>query len=74
MKEEKTVRESIARMSCKPMYKVQEDVIALKQLLSVVSNGLQRNACSVEKLKVEMRQVGIIICSIHPDSVGESFT
>lgn len=44
-------------MSCKPMYKVQEDVASLKQLLSIVSNGLQRNACAVEKLKREMTQV-----------------
>ncbi|XP_071087145.1 nucleoporin p58/p45-like isoform X2 [Haliotis cracherodii] len=54
VKEEKTVREDIARMSTKPMLKVQEDVAALKQLLSVVSNGLQRNACAVDKLKKEM--------------------
>lgn len=57
IKEEKTVQEGISRMSCKPMYKVQEDVASLKQLLSIVSNGLQRNACAVEKLKKEMTQV-----------------
>ena len=57
VKEEKTVREGIARMSTKPMLKVQEDIAALKQLLAVVSNGLQRNACAVEKLKHEMTQV-----------------
>ncbi|KAH9495232.1 Nucleoporin p58/p45 [Bulinus truncatus] len=56
VKEEKAVREDIARMSSKPMMKVQEDVTALRQLLSVVANGLQRNACSVEKLKQEMTQ------------------
>ncbi|CAL1536600.1 unnamed protein product [Lymnaea stagnalis] len=56
MKEEKAVREDIARMSSKPMIKVQEDVTALRQLLSVVANGLQRNACSVEKLKQEITQ------------------
>ncbi|XP_065924215.1 nucleoporin p58/p45 isoform X1 [Magallana gigas] len=56
IKEEKTVQEGISRMSCKPMYKVQEDVASLKQLLSIVSNGLQRNACAVEKLKKEMTQ------------------
>ncbi|KAK6976271.1 nucleoporin p58/p45-like isoform X1 [Biomphalaria glabrata] len=56
VKEEKAVREDIARMSSKPMIKVQEDVTALRQLLSVVANGLQRNACSVEKLKQEMTQ------------------
>lgn len=56
VKEEKSVREDIARMSSKPMLKVQEDVTALRQLLSVVATGLQRNACSVEKLKLEMTQ------------------
>ena len=45
-------------MSCKPMYRVQEDVASLRQLVSIVSNGLQRNACAVEKLKREMTQVG----------------
>ncbi|CAG5136483.1 unnamed protein product [Candidula unifasciata] len=56
VKEEKAVREDITRMSSKPMIKVQEDVTVLRQLLSVVANGLQRNACSVEKLKQEMAQ------------------
>ncbi|GFO47579.1 nucleoporin p58/p45 [Plakobranchus ocellatus] len=56
VKEEKSVREDIARMSSKPMLKVQEDVTALRQLLSVVATGLQRNTCSVEKLKLEMTQ------------------
>ncbi|ESO93673.1 hypothetical protein LOTGIDRAFT_105113 [Lottia gigantea] len=41
-------------MSSKPIIKVQEDISALKQLLSVVSNTLQRNTCAVEKLKREM--------------------
>ncbi|XP_061165419.1 nucleoporin p58/p45-like isoform X2 [Saccostrea echinata] len=56
VKEEKTEQEGISRMSSKPMYKVQQDVASLKQLLSIVSNGLQRNACAVEKLKREMTQ------------------
>ncbi|KAL8587610.1 hypothetical protein ACOMHN_045299 [Nucella lapillus] len=56
VKEEKAVREDIVRMSSKPLMRVQEDIAALKQLLSVVSNGLQRNACTLEKLKVEMTQ------------------
>lgn len=54
VKDEKVVREDIARMSSKPMGKVQEEVTALRQLLSVVATGLQRNMCSVGKLKVEM--------------------
>ena len=45
-------------MSSKQMYKVQEEVTSLKQLLSLVTNGLQRNACAIEKLKVESAQVG----------------
>ena len=57
VKEEKGVREDIVRMSSKPMLRVQEETAALKQLLSVVSNGLQRNACTLEKLKAEMTQV-----------------
>ncbi|XP_056012470.1 nucleoporin p58/p45-like isoform X2 [Ostrea edulis] len=56
VKDEKTVQEGISRMSSNPMHKVQEDVVSLKQLLSIVSNGLQRNACAVEKLKKEMTQ------------------
>ncbi|XP_064609063.1 nucleoporin p58/p45-like [Liolophura sinensis] len=56
IKDQKSVREDIARMSSKAMYKVQEDVVSLKQLLSVVSNGLQRNAAAIEKLKWEAAQ------------------
>ncbi|XP_076467722.1 nucleoporin p58/p45-like isoform X2 [Babylonia areolata] len=56
VKGEKAVREDIVRMSSKPLMRVQEDTAALKQLLSVVSNGLQRNACTLEKLKGEMTQ------------------
>ena len=59
VKEEKVVREDIVRMSSKPMLRVQEEIAALKQLLSVVSNGLQRNACTLEKLKAEMTQVWV---------------
>jgi len=56
VKDEKCVREDIARMSSKPMARVQEEVTALRQLLAVVSTGLQRNACSVDTLKKEMTQ------------------
>lgn len=62
MKDEKVMREDIARMSSKPMMKVQEDVTVLRQLLSVVANGVQRNSCSVEKLKREMTQVTQYSC------------
>lgn len=55
-KSEKNVQDDLARSTSKPLYKVQEDVVALRQLLSVVSNGLQRNAVVVEKLKHEMTQ------------------
>ena len=44
-------------MSSKQMYKVQEEVTSLKQLLSLVTNGLQRNAFAIEKLKEESAQV-----------------
>ncbi|KAK7096995.1 nucleoporin p58/p45-like [Littorina saxatilis] len=56
VKGEKAIREDIVRMSSKPIVRVQEDIAALKQLLSVVSNGLQRNACTLDKLKAEMTQ------------------
>ena len=57
VKLEKAVQDDLSRSSSKPLYKVQEDVVALRQLLSVVSNGLQRNAVVVDKLKHEMNQV-----------------
>ncbi len=54
---QKSVREEIARMSSKQMYRVQEEVASLKQLLSLVNNGLQRNAFAIDKLKQESAQV-----------------
>ena len=57
VKEQKTVRENIARMSSKPMFKVQEEVASMKQLLALVSNGLQRNAIAIDKLKSESAMV-----------------
>ncbi|KAL3880466.1 hypothetical protein ACJMK2_032703 [Sinanodonta woodiana] len=56
VKEEKMEMENIKRMSATPMHKVQEDTAALRQLLSVVSNSVQRNALAVEKLKKKMTQ------------------
>ena len=57
MKEQRSVREEIARMSSNQMYKVQEEVASLKQLLSLVTNSLQRNAVAIDNLKQESAQV-----------------
>ncbi|XP_066520750.1 nucleoporin p58/p45 isoform X2 [Hoplias malabaricus] len=56
VKEQKQVQEEISRMSSKAMIKVQDDIKTLKQLLSVSASGLQRNALSIDKLKMETAQ------------------
>uniref|UniRef100_D3ZVG3 Nucleoporin p58/p45 n=1 Tax=Rattus norvegicus TaxID=10116 RepID=D3ZVG3_RAT len=43
-------------MSSKAMLKVQEDIKALKQLLSLAASGLQRNTLNIDKLKLETAQ------------------
>lgn len=56
VKEQKQVQEEISRMSSKAMLKVQEDIKALKQLLSLAASGLQRNTINIDKLKIETAQ------------------
>lgn len=56
VKEQKQVQEEISRMSSKAMIKVQEDIKSLKQLVAVSASGLQRNALSIDKLKMETAQ------------------
>ncbi|GFT56635.1 hypothetical protein NPIL_331641 [Nephila pilipes] len=56
VKEQKAIREEMSRVSSKNIFKVQELVGTLKQQLSIVSNGLHRNAIAIAKLKEESNQ------------------
>jgi nucleoporin p58/p45 len=56
VKNQKSVRENIARMSSKPLFRIQEDAKNLRQQLLLVSSELQRNAAAIAKLKRETGQ------------------
>jgi len=57
IKNQKSVWESIARMSSKPLFRIQDDIINHRQQLLLITSGLQRNAVAIEKLKKETAQV-----------------
>lgn len=57
MTEQKEIREEISRVSSRTIAKVQEETGALRQLLSAVESGVQRNGVSVERLKRETSEV-----------------
>nr|CAG4644286.1 EOG090X0D34 [Lepidurus arcticus] len=54
LKEQKAMREGIARASSNPMLKVQEEVDGLKQLLVSLAMGIQKNGVIVDKLKKDV--------------------
>lgn len=56
IKNQKSVRESIARMSSKPLFRIQDDINNHRQQLLLITSGLQRNAVAIEKLKKETAQ------------------
>lgn len=51
VKDQRNISEEMDRMSSKQLYKIQEDVASLRQMLSLVSTGLQRNAVAIESIK-----------------------
>lgn len=53
VKAQKLVRESIARMTSRPLFKVEDDLKELRQQLHEVATMLQTNSVAVEKLKKE---------------------
>jgi len=60
IKNQKCVRESIARMSSKPLFRIQDDVNSQRQQLLQITSGLQRNAVAIEKLKRDTAQVMVV--------------
>ena len=62
-------------MTSKSMMKIQVEMAALRQILGTVSNGVQRNAVAVEKLKKETVQVSFhsIEISLNPINVNLSW-
>lgn len=57
VKAQKLVRESIARMTSRPLFKVEDDLKELRQQLHEVATMLQTNSVAVEKLKKESTNV-----------------
>ncbi|KAK3728853.1 hypothetical protein QZH41_020230, partial [Actinostola sp. cb2023] len=56
VKQQKDHRDEISRFSISNIQKVQEETLALRQSLAVVSNSIQRDACAVENLKMDVAQ------------------
>jgi nucleoporin p58/p45 len=57
VKTQKGQSSDIARGSVKPLHKVQEDTESLKQMLAVLTSGLQRNGALADKLKADTAKV-----------------
>jgi len=56
IKEQRAKKDEITRYSAKLIFKANEDILALKQLVAEVSNGMQRDAVGVEALKSDISQ------------------
>lgn len=65
IKNQKSVRENIARMSSKPLFRIQDDITNQRQQLMLVTSGLQRNAVAIDKLKKDTAQVRCLFGSLH---------
>ena len=68
IKNQKSVRESIARMSSKPLFRIQDDISSHRQQLLLIASALQRSAVAIEKLKKETARVLFMIwnwCSVN---------